>query len=150
MDPDSLRPSAPRRRIAPYLWMGAAAAALVGMLVQAWQGGPFDAAGRERMANDPGDLRTFLVRGAVELLVLALVLRVWSYRHAPGRAALALALCLPWAVLSSAVCMHCGPIGGAHAVWLLLVAAGLFVALVVSAVATVRSRRTPSPAEPIA
>jgi len=133
----------------PYLWMAAAAVALVGMLVQAWQGGPFDPAGRERMANYPGDLRTFLVRGAVELLVLALVLRVWSYRHAPGRAALALVLCLPWAALNSILCMHCGPIGGAHAVWLLLVAAGLLIAVIVSTIAQVRSRRTASPADPI-
>ncbi len=129
--------------------MAAAAVALVAMLVQAWQGGPFDPAGRERMANYPGDLRTFLVRGAVELLVLALVLRMWSYRHAPGRAALAFALFLPWAMLNSVMCMHCGSIGGAHAVWLLLVAAGLFVAAIVSAVARVRSRRTASPADPI-
>lgn len=149
MDPDSLRPSAPRRRIAPYLWIVAAAVALAGMLVQAGQSGPFDPAGRERMANYPGDLRTFLVRGAVELLVLAGVLRVWSYRHAPGRAALALALCLPWAMLNSVMCMHCGPIGGAHAVWLLLVAGGLFIAVIVSTVARVRSRRTASRAEPI-
>lgn len=129
--------------------MTAAAVALVAMLVQAWQRGPFDPAGGEQMANHPGDLRTFLVRGAVELLVLALVLRVWSYRHAPGRAVLASALFLPWAMMSSVVCMHCGPIGGAHAVWLLLVAVGLFGAAIVSRIGQVRGRRTRPPADPI-
>jgi hypothetical protein len=148
MDPDPLRPPVRRGRLVPYLWMAAAAVALVVMLVQAWTGGPFDPAGRERMANYPGDLRTFLVRGVVELLVLALVLRVWSYRHAPGRAALALVLWLPWAALNSVACMHCGPVGGAHALWLLGVGLGLLVTLIVSLVARVRSRRTPSSRAP--
>lgn len=144
MKPDHV-PSAPRRHIVPYVWMAAAAGALVALLGMAWMRGPFDPARQERMANHPGDLRHFLVWGAVELLVLALVLRVWSYRHAPGRAALALALCLPWAVLNALACMHCGPVGGAHAGWLLLVALGLFVAVVVSRIAQVRGRRSPSP-----
>ena len=124
--------------------MAAAAGALVGLLVLAWMRGPFDPARRERMANHPGDLRDYLVRGAVELLVLALVLRVWSYRHSRGRAALALALCLPWAALNGMACMHCGPIGGAHVGWLFLVVLGLFVAVIVSEVAHFRGRRAAS------
>src|SRR5688500_16406430 len=112
MDIDPAHRRAGRTRIVPLLWMAAAAAALVALLVSAWMRGPFDPAGSERMANYPGDLRHFLVWGAVELLVLALVLRVWSYRHTPGRAVLALVLWLPWAALSSVLCMHCGPIGG--------------------------------------
>jgi hypothetical protein len=144
MDLRSAREWAGRRRMVPFVWMGLAAAALVALLVTARVRGPFDPSGGERMANYPGDLRHFLVWGAAELLVLALVLRVWSYRHAPGRALLALSLWLPWSVLNVVVCMHCGSIGGAHAGWLLLVAIGLFAAIVVSEVARVRSRRAAS------
>ena len=144
MDLRSARERAGRRRMVPFVWMGLAAAALVALLVAARMRGPFDPSGGERMANDPGDLRHFLVWGAAELVVLALVLRVWSYHRTPGRAVLALALWLPWSVLNLVVCMHCGSIGGAHAGWLLLVAVGLFAAAIVSAVALVRSRRTAS------
>lgn len=51
---------------------------------------------------------------------------------------------LPWALFITLVCMHCGTVGGAHVLWLFLVATGLFAAMIVSEIALVRSRRSAS------
>lgn len=60
---------------APVLWMLAAAAGLAVMLAEAHLRGDYDPAGQRRMANYHGDPTDFLRLGAVELLVLALLLR---------------------------------------------------------------------------
>ncbi len=130
-----------RIRRAPVLWMLAAAVSLVALLVDAGVRGPADPAGQARMASHPGDLTHFLLVGAVELAVLTAVLRPWSYRHAPGRALLALGLWTPWALFALMVCMHCGPIGGALALWRLAMVGALSITLIVSLIGRWRAGR---------
>jgi hypothetical protein len=134
-------PDPHRIRRAPVLWMLAAAASMAALLVQAWSRGELDPAGESPMANAPGDLAHFLLIGAVEFAVLTAILRPWSYHHAPGRALLALALWTPWALFGLMVCMHCGPTGGALALWRLGMIVALFAAAIVSDIARRRVRR---------
>lgn len=148
MNAHSLSPPAARRVRAPWLWLAAAAVALVALLVRAHVNGEYDPAGEAYFANYPGELGSNLRMGAIELLVLVGLLRPWSYRHAVGRAAVALLLWLPWAALGLFACMHCGSLGSAHGLWRLIVLLGLFVAMIVSQIGGVRSRRAGADAAP--
>ncbi|HEX6040190.1 hypothetical protein [Longimicrobium sp.] len=136
----------PRRiRRVPVLWMLLAAAALVGMLVQGHLRGPVDPTRHEYGVNYPGDLTRFLAMGAFELLVLTAILRPWSYHRSPGRALLALVPWTPWALFGLMICMHCGPTGGALALWRLAMVPALLAAAVVSGIGLWRARRTRNP-----
>lgn len=104
-------------RRAPVLWMLLAAAVLAALLAHAHLTGDVDPTREQYGANFPGDLAHSVKLGAVEWLVLTALLRPWSYRRAPGRTLLALVLWTPWALFALVVCMHCGPIGGALALW---------------------------------
>lgn len=140
--PHAVPGSYPRRiRRAPVLWMLAAAAAQLAVLVRGHFAGEYDATAGSYGMNHPGDLPHFLRMGALELLVLTALLRPWSYRHAWGRALLALVIWIPWALFAAIACMHCGPIGGALMGWRFGVVIALSVTLIVSAIARRRAGR---------
>ena len=63
------------------------------------------------------------------LVIVSAILRPWTYRRNWGRALGALALLVPWTGLSIVMTMHAGGIVALHALWLMLVAVIVFVAL---------------------
>ena len=77
--------------------------------------------------NHEGAIGDAIKSGLVELAVLYLVLRPWSYRHSAGRAALGLLVFLPWTFFSMILSLHAGGVVHLHLLWLLLVSAALFV-----------------------
>lgn len=99
----------------------------------------FDATSYRYGMNWPGDLGRGLGNTAVEVAVLVLLLRPWSFRDSIGRLVLALVLFLPWALFNLVLGMHGGPISNAHELWLLLVCAGLVAGLIMVS----RGRRNP-------
>ena len=78
---------------------------------------------------------------SVEVLLLYLILRPWSYRRSWGRAAIAFFLFAGWTILGGIGTMHSGRIGTFHWGWLLLVTVGLLGATVVSAAMAAQSHR---------
>jgi hypothetical protein len=90
----------------------------------------FDASASQYGLNWPGDLPRMLQRSPIETALLVAILRPWSFAHSGGRLVLALAVFVPWTLLSLAVGMHAGPIAQRHDLWLLLVCVGLAGGLV--------------------
>ena len=86
---------------------------------------------RNDVPTDP--IRSFfifsLVSG-VESMILAVLIRPWSFRGSRGRLLLALSLFAPWAGLCLFSLIHASPFYAAHALWLVLTAFGLAVAAV--------------------
>lgn len=78
---------------------------------------------------------------SVEVLVLYLILRPWSYCASWGRAAVAFLLFAGWTVLGGIGTMHSGRIGTFHWAWLFLVTMGLLGATLVSASVATQSHR---------
>lgn len=72
----------------------------------------------------------------VEVVALTLVLRPWSYRRSWARALAALALLLPWTLVSMVVSMHAGSAVFLHWVWLFLLDCLLLACAAFSAGAT--------------
>ena len=74
------------------------------------------------------DFFVFSIVSGVESMILAAVIRPWSFRGSRGRLLVAFTLFAPWTGLSLFTLMHQSPFYAAHALWLLLVAFGLVVA----------------------
>lgn len=110
----------------PLAWVAGAALILGG------RHDTFDPSSREYGANWPGDLRGAFVQLTVEIAILYLILRPWSYRHAWRRSAAALALAVPWTALSTLAIMHTGRIWHALWFWNVLLLPALLVATIVS------------------
>jgi hypothetical protein len=73
-----------------------------------------------------------LLVSAAECAILTFIVRPWSFHRSWGRLLVALAVFVPWAILSLLSLMHAAPVVVAHALWLLLVVAGLCVAAVIT------------------
>ena len=82
--------------------------------------------------NRPGDLRQFILMSGVELCLVLLLLRPWSYRRSWGRALTALVLLAPWTFLFLAMAVHSGGVMIWHLKWLGGVLVGLLVLFVIS------------------
>ena len=96
--------------------------------------GTFDPTGQQIYANWPGELMETLGLIAIEVALLYLILRPWSYTRSWGRALMAGLLLAPFAVFAFGVMFMYGSlIALMHVIWLGLVAGGLFVAALVSA-----------------
>jgi hypothetical protein len=102
----------------------------------------FDPSATDAGKNWPGDLQATLIQAAIGTVVLALILRPWSFRDSADRLVLALALFAPWTAFNLLTLTHVGEIVGAHLFWLLAVCVGLVYGLVKVAAAR---RNQPSP-----
>jgi hypothetical protein len=103
------------------------------MILVGWLGGDADPTASQYGQDWPGDLGLALRRSAMEAALLVVIVRPWSFarsRWRRWRLVLALVLFLPWTALSVVTGMHGGPTRGYHDLWLLIVCAGLVVALV--------------------
>jgi hypothetical protein len=89
--------------------------------------------------NWPGDLQHFVRMSLIELALVTVILRPWSYRRSGWRALGALVLLVPWTTLAVIVLIHSGTIMLWHAGWLLGLLAG-------AAYLTIRDLGGPAPA----
>jgi hypothetical protein len=121
-------------------------AVLYGMLLMALRRDPYvvDEARRGYHQNWPGDVSHELTFGVAELVVLALILRPWSYRRSWGRALFALAIFIPWTLFFAIVGIHAGSVNGAHLFWLVGVVLFLLLQLGISSAEALRLRRRSS------
>ena len=121
-------------------------AATTAVMIQEWQHDPYNPAlkGTESYGhNQAGALGRGVLYATVDLVVLCLVLRPWSYDRSWRRAALALLLFAPWALLNVITLMHAGGVWATHVMSVLAIWLGLALLLTVSGVATfVRWRYT--------
>jgi hypothetical protein len=108
----------------------------------------FDPSATQYDKNWPGDLQRTLIQAAIGTVVLALILRPWSFRDSAGRMVLALALFAPWTAFNLLTSVHVGEIIGAHLFWLVAVNASLVYGLV--KVVAARRNQPPSSASPAA
>ncbi len=90
--------------------------------------------------NQEGALLQGLGMTLVELVVLALILRPWSYRRSWGRSAVALVVILPWTLLWAGL-MHQGGVLVVHAMWLVSLVVILCACCAWSGFAALRARR---------
>lgn len=104
----------------------------------------FDPLATDAGMNWPGDLRRTLVQAAIGTVVLALILRPWSFRDSVERLVLALALFAAWTAFTLLTLTHAGEIFGAHLFWLLMVCASLVYGIV-KVFAARRSQPSSSP-----
>ncbi|HEY8374888.1 MAG TPA: hypothetical protein VIK91_00310 [Nannocystis sp.] len=89
--------------------------------------------------NHAGAFPQLAVWALVELVVLYAVLAPGSARAGVGRAAVALGLVLPWALMSLMLTMHAGGIMVLHALWVVALSAGTLVVLLSRIVARRRA-----------
>lgn len=82
-----------------------------------------------------------LVVMMVEIVVLYLILRPWSYRNSFARPLAALLLFLPWTLFSMAISMHAGSAVFLHWMWLFVLDCVLVACALVSGVAAIIGRR---------
>jgi hypothetical protein len=100
----------------PALWAATALA-----MRADWRRDPFDPAryGTERYGhNHEAALVHGLWLSLIELAVVILLLRPWSYRRSWGRALAALAALVPWTLFWAVSLMHQGGIVAIHFLWL--------------------------------
>lgn len=81
--------------------------------------------------NLEGEFQLNVVLSLIEIAILHLIIRPWSFNHSVARVLVALVLLLPWVVLLTFVNLHTGQISKIHLVWLFLVSVVLIVILVV-------------------
>ena len=123
----------------PALWV-LTAWAMVGDALR----DPFVAARQGTAAyghNHEGALLQVLPVTLIELGVVMLILRPWSYRRSWGRSVAALVVFLPWTLLSAAILMHQGGVVVLHAMWLASLVVVLVACVAWSGVAALRARR---------
>lgn len=133
-------------KLATFIWQILKSGGLLALwLIAVWamwrshQLDPFDPTlqGTDRYGhNGEGDFKTFFIITLVELAVLYIVLRPWSFRRSFGRLLVVLVLFMPWTFLSMLASMHAGSIVSLHWLWLVAVDAVLFVCAVVASVGT--------------
>jgi hypothetical protein len=114
-------------------------AATTAVMIQEWRHDPYNPAlqGMESFGhNQAGALGRGVLFATVDLVVLWLVLRPWSYDRSWPRAAVALLLFTPWALLNVITLMHAGGVWATHVMSVLAIWLGLAVLLAVSGVAS--------------
>ena len=82
--------------------------------------------------NAVGEFERNIIRTVLELVILYLILRPWSYHHSWERPLVALSLLLPWTCLHL-INMHVGGVTTIHGLGLLLLGTGLLSLTLVSA-----------------
>ena len=101
---------------------------LVALMIQDWVADPYNPSLRSTAVyghNQDGALFQGMLWSTLELAVLYVILRPWSFRVSWGRALLALLLLLPWTAVSAMAVMHAGGVFVLHALWLLVVSCSL-------------------------
>jgi hypothetical protein len=81
--------------------------------------------------NLEGEFQLNVVLSLIEIAILHLIIRPWSFNQSVGRVFVAIVLLLPWVVLLTFVNLHTGQISKIHLVWLFLVSVVLIVIFVV-------------------
>lgn len=117
------------KNMAALIWMAFPLAAFL-ILAGAADRAGFDSSATDYGKNWPGDLQRTLIQAAIGTVVLALILRPWSFRDSVERLILALALFAPWTAFNLLTSTHAGEIIGAHWFWLLAVCVALVYGLV--------------------
>ena len=90
--------------------------------------------------NSEGSLLPALGITVIELAVVYLILRPWSYRRSWLRAGIAFVIYLPWTGLSGFMCMHAGGIFAIHFLWLASLGMTLAICFVWSGLAAIQAR----------
>jgi hypothetical protein len=123
----------------PLLTWGGTAA----LMIQDWRRDPYNPAlGRASYGhNQAGALEGGLLYTAVEVAVLYVLLRPWSYNRSWRRAALALLLFTPWTGLHVMAVTHAGRVWATHTMWLLAMWLGLAILVLVSGLSAYLSWR---------
>ena len=119
-------PPSQARRIVNTGILPVLATGTVSWMALDWQQDPFDSTNTGTLAyghNHDGALEMGLGLVTVELLVLLVILRPWSYNRNWERTLLALALLAPCVLTSGVLCLHAGGILIIHLLWVLGVSA---------------------------
>lgn len=125
------------------LWPSVLFVATIALMVRDFLVDPFDPARTGTAAyghNHEGALPSFAVWALCELVVLHLVLAPGSATAGVGRAVVALLLLAPWALFSLMLAMHAGGVIVLHALWVVALAAGSLVVLLVRIARRARGR----------
>ncbi len=85
--------------------------------------------------NAGGALSLGLGWSFVEMLLMMIILRPWTYRRSWKRAALAVALAVPWCFASMVFTMHGGGVVALHFLWVLALSAIAMVLAIAGAIA---------------
>lgn len=141
-------PSRPARVGAPIaLWVVTAASMARDAMADPYD--PLRAASDAYGHNSSGALWQGLAVTSAELLVLYAILRPWSYARSWGRAAVGVAVFLPWTMASLFATMHAGGIFALHFLWVALVTVATAIVFCVSFISAHRTRELPgTPALP--
>ena len=110
---------------------------VLALMIQDWLADPYNPGLRSTAAyghNQEGALFQGVLWSTMELAVLYVILRPWSFRASWGRALLASLLFLPWTAVSAMAVMHSGGIFVLHAFWLLVVSLSLIALALASGV----------------
>ena len=95
----------------------------------------------EYAASRSETLSTELVIGAIEVMLLTVVLQPWRQTPLWPRAMAAFALFLPWTAFAFAIGLHAGLMSETHTMWRLGVLVVIGVVIVVSGLRSVIRRR---------
>jgi len=108
---------------------------LLALMIQDWVADPYNPGLRSTAAyghNQEGALFQGVLWSTMELAVLYVILRPWSFRASWGRVLLALLLFLPWTSVSVMAVMHSGGVFVLHVFWLLVVSFSLIAVALAS------------------
>lgn len=93
-------------------------------------------------ANDNSNSVLFvLMVMMIEIMMMYLILRPWSYQRSAARALVALVLSLPWTLFSMAVSMHASSAVFLHWMWLVVIDCVIVICGVVSGIAALVTKR---------
>jgi len=92
----------------------------------------FDPLSRAFGHNWPGDLQNVALYGGLEILILTIIVRPWSYDRSWGRALIATGLLIPYTAFALVATMHAGTIIFIHALWLVALLVAMLMLTLVS------------------
>lgn len=126
----------------PLFWLVAVIAMIAGYWSDPYS--PLREGTRAYGHNHEGALTQGLLFVTVELIVVALIVRPWSYRQSWGRAVAAWVVFVPWTAMAMMLTMHAGNVLAIHFLWLLALSTVLTIVMVWS-IATRLQQRTNGP-----
>ncbi len=94
--------------------------------------------------NWPGDFMSEAIESFVEIAVLALILRPWSFQRSWIRALVSAGVFFPWSLFTAVAGMHAGSIFAAHGLWLFALATALVLIAVYAGIAAALHRFRPA------
>jgi len=117
---------------------------VLALMIQDWLADPYNPGLRSTAAyghNQEGALFQGVLWSTMELAVLYVILRPWSFRASWGRALLASLLFLPWTGVCGMAVMHSGGVFVLHVFWLLVVSFSLIAVALASGLQALLRRK---------